>query len=373
MKKNFNINDIVKHLSKIYQLNDENTYLIDIVLAVAVSVVLDPPVWIMIVAPASSGKTEFLNLISRIRNYHRISTLTRKFLFSAHQVAGGGYMSREVGEIGILAFPDFTTVLSKSSFDRKEIFNQLRVIYDGEAGLGSGIDTEGLNSWKGKVAVIACVTQSIEKYKNHSNDLGERFLYFNHRAQAANIPSIPSTDNEKLDDSFFNDISTFVESARYKVKALKIEVNTQNWLWLVAQTIAQARTSVDRNSYSRDIEFVHQPEQPYRLYNALNSLYRCLLSVNENESRVQDIIRIVARSSIPVNRLKIIELYKADTKVLSLDQIVRKHKISSTVIRRTCEDLVALNILTADEADLSQPIHYSLVKDFSEKWNKMLK
>ena len=98
-------------------------------------------------------------------------------MFSGHTSAGGGYLIREVKEKGILIFPDFTTVLVDSKLKRK-IFNLLRVIYDQNAGLITGMDTGKAKIWKGKVVVIGLVTEAIEPEIESSSELGERFLYY---------------------------------------------------------------------------------------------------------------------------------------------------------------------------------------------------
>ncbi len=86
-------------------MGPENDYIVDLLLAVALSKETDRPLWLMIVAPPSSGKTEMLRLISTNPEYHQIPSLTPRFLFSGHPTAQGGYMLREVGKKGILCIP----------------------------------------------------------------------------------------------------------------------------------------------------------------------------------------------------------------------------------------------------------------------------
>ncbi len=172
--------NIIEEVKKHLFLEGESEYIIDLYLAVALSIHLERPVWLMIVAPPSSGKTELLNLIKGIEHYHPLGNITPKTLFSNHPLASGGYMFREVKEKGLLVFSDFTTILSQNSKNRNEIFNQLRIIFDGEASVASGIDTQKGRLWKGKVGVLATVTEAMERIKETQNDLGERFLYYNH-------------------------------------------------------------------------------------------------------------------------------------------------------------------------------------------------
>lgn len=175
IKKNeITFREIADNIKKYLILEGKDEYIIDLILATAMSIDTERPVWLMIVAAPSSGKTEILNILSKVKQVHLLYNITPRFLFSGHRDARGGYMLRQVKKRGVLLFPDFTTILSMNSRARNEIFNQLRVIYDGKAGLGTGIDEGKAKTWTGMDTVISNVTESIERIKNRQSDMGKR-------------------------------------------------------------------------------------------------------------------------------------------------------------------------------------------------------
>ncbi|MCL5030069.1 MAG: hypothetical protein M1480_13735 [Bacteroidetes bacterium] len=348
--------------------NEHNDYIIDLTLATVVSVELDRPVWIMIVAPPSSGKTEILKLTSKVQGIHTLPSITSKFLFSGHQSAQGGYIRREVKEKGVLVFPDFTTVLQKKANDRDQIFNQLRIIYDGKAGLGTGMDIAGIQNWEGKVAVLGCVTQSIETYKEKSNDLGERFLFYNFIPPSFTSDDIKGIDLYKgFDQKIIDQVADFIEEKKQNIYKVELTQLHKDKLYAYAQLIAVGRAAVERDGYNRDIINIHHPEQPFRILMGLVSLYKSLLCINEgNESRAFKIILEVVISTIPVMRANILRLIYDSKRALSKADLYDTLRISPTAIRRHIEEMIAQQMLEySNSGDLI------FTKSFKEIWSQI--
>lgn len=73
--------------------------------------------WIGVVAPPSSAKTEIINSLSLLPNVAQAATLTPAALLSGSprrdrdKGAKGGLL-REIGDFGILALKDFGSILS---------------------------------------------------------------------------------------------------------------------------------------------------------------------------------------------------------------------------------------------------------------------
>lgn len=345
-------------------LQEDDDHIIDILLATALSIELDQPIWVMITASPSSGKTVLLDMLSGLENYHCLHTLTPRALFSGHPSAQGGYMIREVKEKGILAFPDFTTVLKLNSKSRNEIFNQLRVIFDGKAGLGTGIDSGKFKVWEGKVAVIALVTEIIEKIKETSSDLGERFLYFKFSPDEKDFSVIENFNaNEEARLRIPQMVREFINSKKDLVIKKEISKEVKKKIFYLSKFVSIARTTVDRNGYGRDIVRIHKPEEPFRVINLLSSAYKTLVTINENEKRTISVLINLATSSIPDIRKSIIEsIYKSENQQVSIDEL--NYRLSETKIRRTAEDLVALDILTQTPTKKKNKFSYSINKNF---------
>jgi len=74
------------------------------------------PVWLGVVAPGSSAKTEMLNSVSSLPQVHKSGPMTLPALLSGtpkKQSAAGtrGGLLREVGDFGIIVAKDFGSIL----------------------------------------------------------------------------------------------------------------------------------------------------------------------------------------------------------------------------------------------------------------------
>ncbi len=351
-------------------LDSRTDYLIDLVLAAPLSVYLDQPLWLMVVGPPSSGKTELLSIISQVEGYHALHNLTAKTLFSGRTEAAGGFMLREVGENGILVFPDFTTVLSGDPKSRKIIYNQLRLIYDGRSSLSTGSDTGPTRVWEGKVSVIGGVTEKIEAVKERSSDLGERFLYFRYRPPSLQLLALgDGPRDQKSRDIVQREVKKFVKQRAKILGQVTIGEEEKVRIASLAQFIARGRAPVERDGMSREIRWIHQPEQPHRVYIALLRLYQGLLCIHdEQRERPAAILREVAKSTIPESRLRILIIAASSQGPVSQAEVSAASRLPETAVRRTIEDLIAQGILCSKKGGVHNQSLFGIDDSFQELW-----
>ena len=140
------------------------------------------PVWILIIGPASGGKTEVLLALLRLPDVRLVGTLTEPSLLSGvskrDKVVGakGGFL-HEIGAFGIVVLKDFTSVLSMHRDARAAVLGALRECYDGAYSRGVGTDGGKLLSWTGKLGLVAGCTPSIDSHHAVISTMGERFVF----------------------------------------------------------------------------------------------------------------------------------------------------------------------------------------------------
>lgn len=134
------------------------------------------PLWLFMIAPPGTMKTEILTAASLAPFIECKSDMTPATLVSGFNSKGGdpSLMPRLDGKV--LVIKDFTTLLSQNPNSREEIFGQLRDAYDGshEKQFGNGI----LRKYSSRFGIVAGVTPSIDMLSDNNVTLGERFLSY---------------------------------------------------------------------------------------------------------------------------------------------------------------------------------------------------
>ena len=169
------LQDIKNEWEKFIILKDQHA--IDIVFATIIgNMILDKdPIWLMLVAPSSGGKSTLIAPFVDITGCFFVDDLTEKTLLSGYKVKGKDSSLLKMIGSGMMLFSDFTSILSKNPVSRGEILSQLKLVYDRKVSKYTG--TGGV-LWEGKIGVISAATPDIYYHLEAGRSMGERFLYF---------------------------------------------------------------------------------------------------------------------------------------------------------------------------------------------------
>ncbi len=241
-KKTSTMDALMEHISTYFYKPDVQAARIILGTAFAHYIPKQPPIWMFVVGPPSSGKTaitieaisgltgmfgpgqpwgdvkgakaedgsleEKMSVSSGQRSNPKqregeaveiLSTINPN-TFLSHQIGGkkgmddpglleqfndGKYTLESNGRRklvtgnALILIPDFTVMASMRRETRGEIMGQLRRIYDGQ--FEKKVGTRVTKIWKGKVSLLAATTPVIDKYTSIDSALGERFIQLNWR------------------------------------------------------------------------------------------------------------------------------------------------------------------------------------------------
>lgn len=358
---------------KEYWLNPDPVAL-KIMFATMISFQFDcDPIWLFLIAPPASLKTEFISGLGLIDTVFPLSSLTPN-TFASGMRAGKGKSFSLLDNIKskVITFKDFTGLLSGRYEDLQEILGQLREIYDGSfiKSFGSGVNV----NWKGKMGFIAGVTPAIDKHSTVSSALGERFIQYRlpgvrdiDVAMMAIAQSVrPSNYREEVKQLFLD----FYLNLDLPEKLEEITISNTYMLKIanLCSLAVKARAGTFRDGYKKDLIYVPAPESPARLAKQFSILGRCLAVINENKEFTEKEYKIllkVAFDTIPHQRLLILNaLFGSQTGFMTSPEISTKIGYSTTATTGYLEDMSAFDLISVEKSKTHQWFISETLKEY---------
>ena len=273
------------------------------------------PVWLLIVGPPSGGKTEILSSLIDLPYIAPASTITEAALLSGtakHERAkdATGGLMRQIGTFGILLCKDFTSVLSQNHDVAKKAVAALREIYDGRWDRPVGVDGARVLHWQGKCGFVAGVTPSYDKYSVIVNTLGDRYMLLrmppiNPDKQARS--ALAQTKHEKqMRAELAAAMTGLIAGADKNLVHKPLNSEETDRLTRLSIFAARARTCVERNYHTGELEIIPQPEGPARLVKAMRQLYGGMLALGVDDDTRWDILTRIATDCAAAIRIPLI-------------------------------------------------------------------
>ncbi len=306
------------------------------------------PLWLFIIAPSSSAKTEIICSFSQMEDAYFLSDLTDKTLASGYQTGEHSLLTRINNKTVFMK--DFTTVLSMRSEKQSEILAQLREIYDGR------FDKEWGNkakiNWQGKIGFIAGVTPAIDRTYATYQTLGERFIQVRMKPVDEMQCAKRAMETSGKETSHRQEIAALMKLLLDEVLVglamPGMSEGISNKLAALATICVRARTAISRDRYTRDFDYVPEPEAPPRFAKQLTLLAHGLAVLRGNEKvAVKDFetVKRVAFDCMPRVRSRLLQLMMEGQRKISASEAMEELRLSKNVVYRLLEEMVALRLL----------------------------
>jgi hypothetical protein len=338
------------------------------------------PLWLLLVAASSSGKTEILFSLSALDEVVAAATLTEAALLSGtpkrdrSSGASGGLLS-SIGEYGILTLKDFGSILSLRHETRAGVLAALREVYDGSWDRPVGVDGGRVLHWHGKLGLIAGVTTVVDSHHAVIDSLGSRFAFYRVEVDERETQGMRALEHRA-------DVAGMRAELREAVAGLfnglelpdadTLDDGDKQRIVTLANLVTMARSPIERDRVSREIELIPDPEAPARFALVLAGLLEGLRVLGLDEQEAWRLVDKTAFDSMPALRRRILEQL-AGSKKLSTREIAVALGLPTTTARRTLEDLAAHGLLERESGGEGKADHWQLTAWARERYDRSRK
>jgi len=366
-KLNFILNDLKKVVKKHLLLDDYN--IVDVLIATIIANLFKTdPLWLLIIGPSSSAKTELLNALEGLSMTFFLSDLTPSTLISGKKDSSLlPHLNNK-----IVVMKDFTTILSKRPDHLKMIMAQLREVYDGN--ISKGFGTGDTIKWRGHVGFVGCCTPVYDRHHSVIGQMGERFILYRSKnkdnirtgRQALQAFGGETKMRSQLQKAFKRFLSQF---KKIDLKIPKPSDLLQDQIVSLATFCGHCRTAVHRDRYTQEFTYLPEAEGSPRLTKQLYHLGLSLMAANGGEQITDEILCILKKVGldlIPRTRVRIIE-YLWESRALEIStfwvttgEIVSGTGIHGKTTLRTLQDLEIIGIVRSKRDGDSSPYEWQI-------------
>lgn len=330
---------------------------VDLLLSTLLSVdSADKNIWLIYVGASGVGKSLMTNPIKYVEYpatenlAHLVSDLTTNTIVSGQ----GGQETDLAPKLDgkIMYVPDFSTVVGKRSEDQREIFSQLRNLYDGIAKKDTGSHGENPD-YQVDVSFIGNVTPAIYKKNLIHQDMGTRFLYYQiNDFQEREVMDKILEGSDKGEEEKSKEIAEVIEKFIYEADEREIETisdEVKQELKTIAKWTAKMRASGEFDRYNNELKGTITPEKPTRILKQFRKIYVNLKKLRKNypDDRALSIIQKIGASNIDPDKRQIyIEI--DTTEGLELTDLVDRMGIGRKAIKRRLLEMENVGIVKTE-------------------------
>jgi hypothetical protein len=320
--------------------------------AVAANYLDGDPVWLGLIAPPSSAKTEILNSTALLPHVVSVATVTPPGLLSGtpkkqHATGAKGGLLRQIGDFGIIVLKDFGSVISMHSETRAETLAALREVYDGAWTRHLGTDGGRTLSWAGKVGLVFAATGVIDSHHAVIGAMGDRFL----------LSRWAPTQGEKQFERALEHVGATTKQMRKELaeavaqlfagrrEPRPISKDEAKRIGAVISLAVRLRGAVARDIRTREIEAIYGAEGTARIGLALERLLAGLDTLGVDRNKALAVVESVALDSVPPLR-RAAYGWVCKYKDIETGDVAIEMGLPTVTVRRILEDLAAYGLIS---------------------------
>ncbi len=310
-----------------------DSHALAVVLAVVASSHLPgDPLWLHIVGPPSSGKTEHINAVDGFPTVYSLSELTPAGLVSGINSDDGiDYSLLPHLHNKTLCIKDFTPTIDAPKDVRQKLFGRLRDAFDGSQSIHTA--TTGTRTHRATFNCLTGVTGAIEKVWRNTS-LGERYLLYRlppvDPLKVAKVALTGVTKKQQMRAELKRAAHGVLVSVDHECVPIA-KRSIRDGITRLAVMLAKSRTFIERDNHT--VIGSPEPEGPARIAQQLHKLGQGLALIHGRSEITKVEVQIltkVALDSMPLIRLQLISRMLQQPMAQQLFDI-----IESTYERRT--------------------------------------
>jgi hypothetical protein len=367
-------NELKLKVGEYFFCEDEGLLMIPLSQVCSTRLQLGDPIWLSIIGPSSSGKSQILRplALTDTKFLHSLDDITENSFMSGVRVKKGEKdmsLLKRIGKLGILVISDLTIIFSKGSESKGSILSQFRMIHDGNYNKTTGTSSDIIH-WEGSLGMLAGCTPAIYQFVEDMAVMGERMVYYcmhdYNMEKATRLALNRKIFGKEVDIKLSELYGEYIKSVVLfcKDKELPSLEGTPLFERVLnsAMFAATLRTPIQYDKYEKAVTHIPVSEAPTRVALELMNLAKGLMCMQYHDTNgeswelPENMIRHIEWCSYslanPEKRACLRFLAELDFGVSARNQTVAdKIGLNTTVIGRVLQNLGSIGILQRSGSD----------------------
>jgi energy-coupling factor transporter ATP-binding protein EcfA2 len=319
------------------------------------------PLWLFLVGPPGSGKSELLVSMMRAAETGDVffqSSVSAKQLISGWKDTRGGsdpsMIPRMIGKTTV--FKDWTEMLSGNQQAMEETYSILRGAYDGHVfkPFGNGVTRE----YHGHFSLLAGVTNIIHGHSTVA--LGERFLKFQltpmNMQSTKNVldAALRGVAHEKAKNEALQEAALKFLDRDVPTLSIEKAIPAKYWdrIIALAEIVSILRHVVTRDFHD-EVKFHQSPEVGTRLVKQLGKFAMAVVYTLGRKTLDEDSYRVVERVAFDTAIGFNLDIVQAAMELggenFSVAELAHQSSLPEYTVRRRLEDMILTKVIFRDQ------------------------